>query len=255
MENLTRHLPVIDPPLMNAAGSLGFAPDPRAPVNWEEFGAFVTNPFSARVRRTAAQHRWRTYPGGAILHTGHPNPGLDQAVRRFSTRWAQSSVPVVVHLLAANPEVIRDQVMKLETLENILAVEIGFPDNISSVETDEVLSAAFGELPVVARIPLMQAVELAAVVEDAGASAISLGAPRGALPAEDGIAAGRMYGPGVFPLSLQVVQELAGMALPVIAGGGVFTQRQVETYINAGATAVQVDLALWRGDWLRAEGA
>lgn len=255
MEDLTRHLPVIDPPLMNAAGSLGFAPDARASVDWEEFGAFVTNPFSARVRRPAAKHRWQSYPGGAILHTGHPNPGFDHALYRFSARWAQSPVPVVVHLLAASPEVIRDQVMKLETLENILAVEIGFPDNISSGETDEVLSAAFGELPVVARIPLMQAVEMAPVVEDAGASAISLGAPRGALPAEDGIAAGRMFGPGVFPLSLQVTRELAGLALPVIAGGGVFTRSQVEAYINAGAAAVQVDLALWRGDWLRAEGA
>ncbi|MGD2026866.1 MAG: hypothetical protein PVI99_03540 [Anaerolineales bacterium] len=255
MEDLIRHLPVIDPPLMDAAGSLGFAPDARAPIDWEEFGAFVTNPISARVRRPAAQHRWQIYPGGAILHTGHPNPGFDQAVRQFSTRWAQSPVPVVVHLLAASPEVIRDQVMKLETLENILAVEIGFPENISRGEMDEVLSAAFGELPVIARVPLMLAVELAAVVEDAGASAISLCTPRGALPVEYKIAAGRMYGPGVFPLSLQVVRELAGSSLPMIAGGGVFTRRQVEGYINAGAAAVQVDLALWRGDWLRAEGA
>ncbi len=35
-------------PLMNAAGSLGFAPDSRAGISLDEFGAFVTNPFSLR---------------------------------------------------------------------------------------------------------------------------------------------------------------------------------------------------------------
>lgn len=255
MEDLTRHLPALDPPLLNAAGTLGFAPDPRAPVPWDAFGAFVTNPISARARQPAAQHRWHTYPGGALLHTGHPNPGLGQVVRRFSARWAQAPLPVVIHLLAASPEVIQKQVMRLETIENILAVEIGFPDNIGGAETGEVLSAAFGELPVVARLPLVRVLELATAAEDAGVSAISLGPPRGALPTGEDIATGRMYGPGLYPLCLQVVRELAGMALPVIAGGGIFIQRQVEETIQAGAAAVQVDLALWRGDWLTAEGA
>ena len=37
-------------PLMNAAGTLGFSPDPRASVAWEDLGAFVTNPISLRPR-------------------------------------------------------------------------------------------------------------------------------------------------------------------------------------------------------------
>ena len=52
-ENLHRSL-VIDPPLMNAAGSMGFAPDLKLPLLWEEFGAFVTNPISIKPRKPAA---------------------------------------------------------------------------------------------------------------------------------------------------------------------------------------------------------
>ena len=49
---------------MNAAGTLGFAPDYRAPAPWEAFGAFVTNPLSLRTRRPTAQPALIEYPGG-----------------------------------------------------------------------------------------------------------------------------------------------------------------------------------------------
>ena len=40
-------------PLLNAAGSLGFAPDPNGPVDLSRFGAFITNPISLRPRLPA----------------------------------------------------------------------------------------------------------------------------------------------------------------------------------------------------------
>ena len=50
-------------PYMNAAGTLGFAPDFRAPVPWESFGAFVTNPLSLRPRLPTASPALIEYPG------------------------------------------------------------------------------------------------------------------------------------------------------------------------------------------------
>jgi dihydroorotate dehydrogenase len=80
-------------------------------------------------------------------------------------------------------------------------------------------------------------------VIDGGASAVSLGAPRGKLV---GIS-GRMYGSGVFPLALRAVESLAGCGVPVIGAGGVYQQRDLEAMLAAGAFAVQVDAVLWRG--------
>ena len=50
----------LTPPLMNAAGSLGFAPDMRTPVDMSKLGAFITNPISLGPRSPAQGKR---FPG------------------------------------------------------------------------------------------------------------------------------------------------------------------------------------------------
>lgn len=250
MEELLRQPPVISPPLMNAAGTLGFAPDPRGPLDWAQFGAFVTNPVSQKPRRPAARYRWQTSAAGAMLHNGHPNPGFRQVLRAYAPRWAQAELPVIVHLLADTPAVLHRQVVRLEELENILAVEIGFPDSITGADIADVLAAARGELPVFARLPLIGAIPLAPAALDGGASAVSLGPPRGTISRQGVFSAGRLYGPELLPIQIQVVQQLAEMEIPVI-GSGFFTHpAQTEPFQQAGAFAVQVDVALWRGDWV-----
>ena len=253
MEELLRQPPEFDPPLMNSAGSLGFAPDLRLPLKWDLFGAFVTNPISIKPRKPAASHRWQSFPGGALIHSGFPNPGFRQAVARYEAGWAQLPVPVIVHFLADTPEELHRRIEHLETMENIRAVEIGFPDEISPDEAHEVISACVGELAVIARVPFARAGEIAGICLEAGAVLISIAPPRGALPAGEGIQSGRMYGPAVFPLALQAVRQLAAAKIPVIGSGGVYHPDQAEAMRQAGAQAVQLDLALWRGDWFREE--
>lgn len=248
MEELLRQPPEFDPPLMNAAGTLGFVPDLRLPLRWELFGAFVTNPISIKPRKPAVRGRWQTFPGGALIHSGFPNPGFRRAVKEYASGWAQSPVPVIVHLLADTPEDLRRRIEHLETLENIRAVEIGFPDEISEREAGEVISACVGELAVIARVPFYRAVPLAEVCLEAGAVLVSLAPPRGALPFDEGTQSGRMYGPSVFPLALQAVRQMAASGVPVIGAGGVYHPEQADDMRSAGALAVQVDLALWRGD-------
>src|SRR5512141_2867236 len=86
-------------PWMNAAGTLGFAPNPRGPVDLSRLGAFITNPVSLRSRSPAENRGLLAFPGGFLLHTGWPNPGLNAALRRWASRWAEASLPVVLHLL------------------------------------------------------------------------------------------------------------------------------------------------------------
>lgn len=253
MEDLLRRPPLIDPPVMNAAGSLGFFPDLRLPLPWAELGAFVTNPISLRPRNPASSMRWTEFPGGVLMHSGHPNPGFYPLLDQFSTRWTQAPLPVIVHLLASPPGEIQACVERLEMVENVTAVEIGFPQNIDQQEAAEIVSAAQGEMPVIVRLPMTRSVALAPALEAAGAAAVSLGAPRGSLPIGEHLMHGRMYGPGIYPLALQIVCELHSIGVTVIAAGGVYQPRQIAELRQAGAMAVQVDLALWRGDWLELE--
>src|SRR5512143_377403 len=112
--------------LLNAAGTLGFAPDGRAPVPWDRLGAFVTNPISLHARRAAASPSLIEFPGGLLIHSGLPNPGLASALRRYAHRWQDAQLPVIVHLMADRPEQTRRMVRALEGCENGMAAERGF---------------------------------------------------------------------------------------------------------------------------------
>jgi dihydroorotate dehydrogenase len=229
-------------PIMNAAGILGFAPDPRGPVDFTQLGAFVTNPISHGPRTPAHGQRYQPYPGGFLLHTGLPNPGLSQVLRRYRQQWARSPVPIIVHLMAFEPTSLAQMIERLEGIEGVMGVELGLPPEIDEATADDFVRAAAGELPLIVRLPLEQAEPLAAAALEAGASAVSLGAPRGKLGGMNG----RMYGPGVLPLALRAVENLAVRGIPVIGAGGLYRPRDVVDMLAAGASAVQVDALLWR---------
>jgi dihydroorotate dehydrogenase (NAD+) catalytic subunit len=109
----------------------------------------------------------------------------------------------------------------------------------------------YGELPVIARLPLERAAWLAMVAGEAGAAAISLAPPRGLLPGPDGSwMRGRLYGPGIFPLALAATREVVALGVPIIAAGGVYSSKNAQALLAAGALGVQVDAALWRGTTL-----
>ena len=67
---------LLNTPIMNAAGCLGFAPDTHGPTDLSQLGAFITNPISLLARSPAHGPRFLSFPGGFMLHTGYPNPGL-----------------------------------------------------------------------------------------------------------------------------------------------------------------------------------
>ena len=239
---------IIDPPVMNAAGSLGYAPDRRSGRDWGSFGAFVTNPVSLAPRTPARGERFLPFPGGFLLHTGYPNPGLSAVLRRSAAAWRRSPQPVIVHLLSQDPGEIARMVPRLEGVEGVMGVEIGLPPQVDPDSAARFVEAALGEILVIVRLPFEQALSLAPVILAAGAAAGSLGAPRGALPDLDGnLVEGRLYGPVVFPQMLHLVRCLSSLDLPIIAAGGIYTQTDIEAVLAAGAAAVQLDAALWFG--------
>jgi dihydroorotate dehydrogenase len=234
-------------PLMNAAGTLGFSPDPRLPLRWEEFGAFVTNPISLRPRLPAAQPVVREFPGGFLLHSGLPNPGFSAVMEREALRWRRADVPVIVHLMADRPEEAARMVRRLEEQENVLAVELGFAPLLADDILLLALEMCVGELPLIVSLSPEQMLRLGSTLIMQGAAAISLAAPRGALPIvhSPALIHGRLYGPALFPQTLEAVSVAARSGIPIIGGGGVWKRDQAEVLLEAGALAVQVDAALW----------
>lgn len=240
-------------PLMNAAGSLGFAPELRGLKDLgvlDLFGAFVTNPFSLRPRMPTSQPAVLEYPGGFLLHTGLPNPGLSAGLKKYASKWDKSDLPVIVHLMADRPEETQKMVRMLEEIENVMAVELGFAPLLADDIILLTLEMCLGELPLIFSLPVEQVLSLGPRLMQEGAQAISIAPSRGALAADDGrIITGRLFGPSLFPQSLDIVLSAAKLRIPIIGSGGVWTKENADAMISAGALAVQLDASLWGFNW------
>ena len=254
-------------PVVNAAGFLGFFPDVRSPIDFSRLGAFITNPVSLKPRTPARGTRFLTFRGGFLLHTGYPNPGLNQVIRHHAVHWAGSSLPVIVHILAENADEVLECTKRLEVIGGVAGIELGIADDADPQMTWSMIQAAIGELPVIVRLPMNHAVELAKKIahlataefvtknrmeqEDtnpalSGIVAFSLGPTRGVLPdANGGLQQGRLYGPAFYPLALQTILSLVKVGIPVIGAGGIYTPGDVDAMLFAGAIAVQLDAVLW----------
>src|SRR6266498_900775 len=234
-------------PLMNAAGSLGFTPDLRSFGNLADlFGAFVTNPFSLRPRMPAAKPAVIEHSGSFLLHTGLPNPGFQAGLKKYAARWARSDLPIIIHLMADRPEETQRMVRALETQENVMAAELGFAPLLANDIILLTLEMCLGELPLIFSLPIEQVLSLGPRLMQEGAEAISIATPRGALAVPNSpLITGRLYGPSLFPRTLETVYSAAKLGLPIIGAGGVWSKENAEAMLSAGALAVQIDAALW----------
>ncbi len=236
---------------MNASGSLGFLPQNDLP-GLARLGAFITNPLSLQARSPARNPCVLPFPGGFLMHTGFPNPGLDSALKRYASPWSRLEIPVIVHLLISQLTELKIMLARLEGSDAAMAVELDLPPKFDSDVLLAIAQAALGELPVILRVPLDRVMGLVGPLSqltEEGIAAISLGPPRGALPSGSARPVhGRLYGPAIFPQALAAVELLARSGVPVIGAGGIYTLEQAETMLMAGAIAIQLDMVFWRGE-------
>jgi dihydroorotate dehydrogenase len=234
-------------PMMNTAGMLGYAPNFRDSLPWEEFGVFVTNPISLHPRLPTGKPDLIDYPGGLLLHTGLPNPGFKTVLSKYANAWTRTELSVMVHLMADRPEETVTMVHALEGFENIIAVELGFAPQLADDIIILAVELCQGEIPLVVNLPAELVLNLGPRVANAGAAAVSLAPPRGTLPGKEGaLVTGRLYGPSLFPKSLEAVHSAARLGLPIIAAGGIYSVEDSNAMLLAGALAFQYDTVLWK---------
>jgi len=145
-----------------------------------------------------------------------------------------------------------------------MAAELGFAPLLANDIIRLTLEMSLGELPLIFSLPVEQVLSLGPRLIQEGAQAISIAAPRGALPRTPGIPSrnasrsnteqgemitGRLYGPSLFPQTLEMVHAAAKLGLPILGAGGVWNKENADAMLSAGALAVQVDAALWGFDW------
>ncbi|MBN2391525.1 MAG: hypothetical protein JXR84_12440 [Anaerolineae bacterium] len=253
----------ITSPVMPAAGAFGFGDTYHDLVDLRVLGALVTNPVSLKPRDAArgqriAVHGEHDAGCGFVAHTGLPNPGVKRVLRQHRQLWEHLPIPVIVHLIATTLSETARAAERLSGIPNVVGLELGLVDNITPQRALNLLDAACaeGDLPVIVRVPFTSVDALAPLLADHGADALTLIAPpRAVLPVSDmpensevhRYLRGRLYGPALFPLLLNVLARWCSkLPIPVIACGGIASLEDAIACLELGATALQVDALLWR---------
>lgn len=247
-----KHTLFLESAVMPAAGTVGFGFNYRDLVNIEKLGAFVTNPVTFEPWSPASGTRVVTLDAGVLVHTGLPNAGLNRTIKEYRATWKDMPIPVILHLVGTTAEDVRNAVQQIDAENSISALELGLDDDITAQEAEELVLAATqtAEKPVIVRLPMNDAYEIAQAVADAGAGALVVAAaPRGtARDKRSGrLVSGRIYGPLVKPMVLRMVGVLARRIqdVPIIGAGGIHSIQDARDFLEAGAVAVQIDSVTW----------
>jgi len=242
---------ILETPVMPAAGTFGFGDLYRDLVNIEKLGAFVTNPVTYQPWQPPAGTRVIPLDAGMLVHTGLSNPGLSKVLGKYRGLWRALPLPVIVHVVADTRENVAKSASRIDAEDAIDALELGLNDDVSLDAAAELVRSAVQrtDKPVLVRLPVQTAHEMAQVAADSGAGAVvACAPPRGtARDLKTGrLVSGRIYGPLVKPMVLRIVGQLARRVdIPIIGAGGIHSPEDARDYMEAGARAVQVDSVTW----------
>jgi dihydroorotate dehydrogenase (NAD+) catalytic subunit len=241
-------------PIMIASGCGGYGAAYQGLIDQTVFGAIVTNPITLRPRRGAPGLRLVETSAGFVLDTGLQNPGVKKVIREYRQAWSRLGVPIIAHLPAAEPADLHRTARALAGTDTIAAIELGIPHHAIPFDLKPWIEAVQRDclLPVLVKLPLDRALELAEAAANAAANAgadiLVIGLPplATALSPTGEPVTGYLYGPALHGLALHAVQAVKELVdLPIIAAGGIHTLNDAQAFLQAGASAVQLDSLLF----------
>jgi dihydroorotate dehydrogenase (NAD+) catalytic subunit len=256
-------LPVANPVLI-AGGMVGYGEATPRGLSLAGLGAAVIGPIMASSRAGAPLPRVAETTGGMVLETGWQNRGISSALSRYGKIWPNLGCPVVAQLVDADARSMGKLAARLASVPGIAGLELVPLTHDEDIAARMVRSAVeASDLPIWVKLSLAEAVAWAKPLVEVGANGLVVGQPpRGQLGSEkSGLVSGGLHGPLTFAFVLPVIRALARLQLPaaLIACGGIHTFTQMQQVLDAGASAVQIDTAVWvepaLPNWLASEWA
>ena len=256
----------LDNPVIPASGTFGFGYEFAELYDINILGTFSFKGTTREPRFGNPTPRIAECPNGMLNAVGLQNPGVDRVVDTELPRLAQVfHKPVMANVSGFSLEDYAYTCARLDPLPQVgwLEVNISCPNvhgGGMSFGTDCGQAAAVVKAvkavttkPVIVKLSpnVTDIVAIAKACEEAGADGISLIntllGMRIDLKTRRPILANTMggySGPGVFPVALRMVYQVAhGVKIPVVGMGGVSSAEDVLEMLMAGATAVEVGAA------------
>jgi|AutmiccommuBRH23_1029490.scaffolds.fasta_scaffold01848_10 hypothetical protein len=232
---------------MNAAGTAGYYPGRDFVTHFPDVGLFITNPISYFPRTPALQRCVLQFPGGFLVHSGFPNPGIKKIIQKFRIMWENSTLPICVNLLSDDPRDIEKIIRLVEPIDNVTAIELGIDHSASKDNILKIIESASGELPIILSLPyeLIHQDWLVQILTN-DIVAISIQPPRGTIVHNNQFISGRLYGESVLPLTMHAISYLQAKEKPIFAGVGVTKKENLKNLIECGLKNFQAHELIWR---------
>jgi dihydroorotate dehydrogenase (NAD+) catalytic subunit len=250
---------------MTASGTFGYGTEYSELIDIQRLGAVVCKGTTLLPREGNPQPRLVETSHGLLNSVGLENIGVDAVVKDKAPIWASWRVPVIVNIVGESISEYVEVATRLEGVAGVSGVELniscpnvafgGLEYGANPRLAAEVTAAvkAVTSLPLVVKLSpnVTDVVEIALVVEGAGADAVCL------INTVKGLAidinedrnyfratSGGLSGPAIKPIALRMVYDVAkAVQIPVIGCGGICCASDALEFIVVGASAVQVGTA------------
>ena len=252
-------------PVMTASGTFGYGIEFADLVNLEDIGGIIVKGTTLNPREGNDYPRMAETPSGMLNCVGLQNKGVDYFCQHIYPEIKDINTNMIVNVSGSSPDDYAECASRIDALDNIPAIELniscpnvkqgGMAFGVTTKGAYEVVKAvreAYHKTLIVKLSPnVTSIIDIAKVVEDAGADAVSLINTLMGMVIDTerrkpllSIGTGGLSGPAVKPVAVRCVWQVAkAVRIPVIGLGGIMNAKDAIEFLMAGACAIEIGTA------------
>lgn len=252
-------------PVMTASGTFGYGVEFADFVNLEDIGGIIVKGTTLHSREGNDYPRMVETASGMLNCVGLQNKGVDYFCEHIYPEIKDINTNMIVNVSGSSPDDYAECASRINALDRIPAIELNIscpnvkqggmafgvtPEGASAVV--KAVRKVYDKTLIVKLSPNVTSIaDIAKVVEDAGADAVSLINTLMGMVIDIekrkpvlSIATGGMSGPAVKPVAVRCVWQVAkAVKIPVIGLGGIMNAHDAIEFMLAGASAVEIGTA------------
>ena len=252
-------------PVKTASGTFGYGIEFADLVNLEDIGGIIVKGTTLNPREGNDYPRMAETPSGMLNCVGLQNKGVDYFCQHIYPEIKDINTNMIVNVSGSSPDDYAECASRIDALDNIPAIELniscpnvkqgGMAFGVTTKGAYEVVKAvreAYHKTLIVKLSPnVTSIIDIAKVVEDAGADAVSLINTLMGMVIDTerrkpllSIGTGGLSGPAVKPVAVRCVWQVAkAVRIPVIGLGGIMNAKDAIEFLMAGACAIEIGTA------------
>ena len=252
-------------PVMTASGTFGYGIEFADLVNLEDIGGIIVKGTTLNPREGNDYPRMAETPSGMLNCVGLQNKGVDYFCQHIYPEIKDINTNMIVNVSGSSPDDYAECASRIDALDKIPAIELniscpnvkqgGMAFGVTTKGAYEVVKAvreAYHKTLIVKLSPNVTSItDIAKVVEDAGADAVSLINTLMGMVIDTerrkpllSIGTGGLSGPAVKPVAVRCVWQVAkAVRIPVIGLGGIMNAKDAIEFLMAGACAIEIGTA------------